>query len=830
MEDVPPSYETATTRDYWAIIARYITSSDLCAASLVSRRWCEIFTPRLWGNPASHFGIENDAVYVALTRFKRTLKWARLSVRQLTHTIHLPPAQSELYDGPHPEWLREILESLPHLQTLIVSELPFFDHSSLLALRYFNDRPQPSLGNAFPTYRLRLLDASRCINTTSASLADALGHFPHLVYLDLSSTLGARDSSVLSTLRFIYDLQILKLRSLGLKDTDLVVLSTAIGTRVRSLDLRNNLLTDNSARTLLNFCFRGPMRIDQAGHRRRAASGADEDWPFGSSPRPPMDYLDELEGPDLDMCLIKRLTEGFVSRLPIEDVPEAGITHLYIANNQLTVQGLASLVKSTRLHVLDAGSVKIADVVGTPLATSSPTDFRDRYTALPGAEKLIPVLASYAYSRLTYLRIHHAVVTGNAPLKEATDSRAKLPSELGPGVFGYELDATEPVFELSAEGESRTELPGDCIHIAISAPPLGEKPHLTNEEQLQTGVRRASIFAPEVVEKSSPLLKPTEFGILNPMSMDGRSSHNTGDDPGSCADGTTSHADGLESTFSNVLARRQRLHSRTSGYHGLEPSMLPKLRTIVLTDVPCKYANRHLIDRLISFICHCAEEAEIANLQASVDEFPVQKDLGRESSHMPNRAHEIFALQHIILEMAPASAVSSALAHPLSPRTPPNSNGKPRFRSKSSTEDADSESFWLAAQNDFSFFGSEECGLPEAEPGLHFPMSSLNEKVVLPTEDMQEATLPILQPYMNYPHQHAVEFDVIAELSKFRKERKRAYEAARQDRNNMPMPRPNLSVNGYWAGEIKVIRHGPGDGSRHGSVDWYRNPFEKGYV
>jgi hypothetical protein len=60
---VPPSYEEATTRDYWTIIAQYIRSSDLCSVSLVSRRWHAIFAPYLWGNPASHFGTENDRVY-----------------------------------------------------------------------------------------------------------------------------------------------------------------------------------------------------------------------------------------------------------------------------------------------------------------------------------------------------------------------------------------------------------------------------------------------------------------------------------------------------------------------------------------------------------------------------------------------------------------------------------------------------------------------------------------------------------------------------------------------------------------------------------------------
>lgn len=63
MDLVPPSYESATDRDAWAIIARYIPSRDLCAASLVCHRWHDLFIPFLWGDPASHFGTENDAVY-----------------------------------------------------------------------------------------------------------------------------------------------------------------------------------------------------------------------------------------------------------------------------------------------------------------------------------------------------------------------------------------------------------------------------------------------------------------------------------------------------------------------------------------------------------------------------------------------------------------------------------------------------------------------------------------------------------------------------------------------------------------------------------------------
>ncbi|EKV08133.1 hypothetical protein PDIG_60500 [Penicillium digitatum PHI26] len=63
MDLIPPSYRSATDRDAWIIIARYIPSSDLYAASLVCHRWHGLFMPFLWGDPASHFGTNNDVVY-----------------------------------------------------------------------------------------------------------------------------------------------------------------------------------------------------------------------------------------------------------------------------------------------------------------------------------------------------------------------------------------------------------------------------------------------------------------------------------------------------------------------------------------------------------------------------------------------------------------------------------------------------------------------------------------------------------------------------------------------------------------------------------------------
>lgn len=63
MEDGLPSYEAAVTKDYWPLVGEYVQSKDLCSVALVSKRLNKIFTSYLWGNPASHFNAQDDAVY-----------------------------------------------------------------------------------------------------------------------------------------------------------------------------------------------------------------------------------------------------------------------------------------------------------------------------------------------------------------------------------------------------------------------------------------------------------------------------------------------------------------------------------------------------------------------------------------------------------------------------------------------------------------------------------------------------------------------------------------------------------------------------------------------
>jgi len=828
MENIPPSYEVAIARNPWRIIAPYIPSAELCALNRVNRRLHQVFAPCLWGNPASHFGTENDRVYVALTRFKRTLKRVRLCVRELTHTLHLPPAQSEIYDGPHPEWLRDVLEHLPNLQSLVVSRLPFFDHMALLALRNSSNGRRSSLEESGPTFSLRLLIASRCQNTTSQGLAEALEHFQNLAFLDLSNTLAARDKSVLSKLRNLPLLQVLKLRNVHLRDEDIDVLAEAIGPRVRTLDVQGNHLTDHSVRALLNTCFQASGATNGLSNGRLHASSnlAVDDWPSGFV-KPDSAVLDEFRDESYDVRFIRRLTSGIISRLPYEDMPYSGITHLYIAENNLTVEGLISLVRSRKLHVLDIGSLNHGAILNKPRpssSTSTPHPHDDnRFVRIPGIEKLTLSLGEFA-EEMTSLRLHHAIITEDVPAKvhkalatcelsSEDTARQELeaaipppPAELDAALHG--LGAKPPLYELEPrEPVPRFELPGDSCHVVVSRP-SGKKLSLTKEES-QPEAQRVGDFAPKMVEQTSdddhvsPVLTATGLGTMA-QAVNGVASSS----PIKSAEERTQafgvSEDNVKMQLALINKQRQELRSDRLGKpHGLIPGMVANLRTLTLTDVPSYARSPRIIEALIRFIKDCASERELATLQARLEPRELRKPGERASKHERHTAREIFALRHIVLEMIPA-------VHPLSPQ----SAQTPGFskNTKSSTEDPDSEAFWSAAENDFTFFDDdEECGLPSIETDSYVPYSASSEKIIMPTDGSPVDKLSTLQR----PAYKEASMDVVQELAKFRKDRKAAYEDA--------VKRGVQHVDGYWPGEVKVVRgHHFG-----GKTDYYGNHFEK---
>ncbi|KAL8650816.1 MAG: hypothetical protein Q9210_003600 [Variospora velana] len=809
MDDVPPSYETATRREYWPTIARYVHSpDDLCSASRVCKEWHRTYAPLLWGNPASHFGTENDRVYVALTRFRRHLRRVRLSVRALTHTLHLPPAHADTYNrpgGPRPDWLLDILLKLPKLQSLLVSQLPFFDHASLLSLRTYGNNASAD-EKIRPSFFLRLLVAKECTNTTARSLADGLSAFPHLVFLDLSRTSGARDPGVLSKLQHMESLQIVKLCGMKLRDDDIDRLAQAIGVRVRSLDVRNNLITDRSLRTLLESCFPSLEDIIRSGDaRHRGLSGAAEEDCSSGVLRPNPAVLDEFRDESFDRRYFRRLTHGPVSRLPSEDQPHAGITHLYIADNLLTLDGISSLVKSARLHVLDVGAMKPAKHTHRPSsATSSSTSsYQDGKFDLPDVEKLSHSLAKYAGQDLTSLRLEHGVVTQSSSFSE--DERNRGTHELESDVTHHELDVAAPAYELLVNQDDQLRLPGDYVHLDGSHN-VGTKMEQEPSPPLQARHYNVGV-AEAVVGDRNPIMENVQVtqGISS-------SQHTRGRNPelarGQVATPPRKSSQLAQSTISKQFPDVR--SSQDSRPHALLPGMLPRLRSLTLTDVPCYDQSGKVVNALIQFIRYCASEVARANQQLKLG----SKDLGSTRTLCNGRlsarqaVHEIFALRTITLEMSSPEVFRPTQPQSGSCRTSRTTTA----RTKSSTEDADSEAFWAAQEHDFSFFDED----PTFESDSRLPMLTSAKKSELPSAaGSSSSALPTpQQPFKADPVR-----DVVQELVKFRKERKAAYETA--------LKQGHETVEGYWPGEVKVVRQSR---EKSATVDYYGNHFKNSYI
>lgn len=835
MEAAPPTYEKATLVDRWDIVARYTPSNDLCSAALVCSAWHSTFVPHLWGNPASHFGIENDRVYVALTKFKRTLQTARLLVRSLTHTLHLPPAHAELYNGPHADWLRDALERLPNLQSLIVRGLPFFDHSALYALKYkrakeSNEDDLPngaiempgSAGFAFqrpvdfiPSFGLRLLDASRCPNITSNGLAQALARFEGLLYLDLSFTYPARDTVVLHTLRRLLGLQVLKVRGISLTDEALLVLVRAIGRRVRSLDIRDNQISDRGVRTLLDECFLGNASagsIVDAGRRSPAL------LPYIGA-----EMLRIYQGEDFEGFLRSSFTGRFVGRLAIEDVPEGGITHLYISGNDLSVEGVSGLIRSGRLHVLDTQSV--ASQFGRNLSQLQ-YDGSDPDMTVPGVEKLTPVMSKYAGSTMTFLRIDHSIVTKDAPsmhMDEIVQGRVELGDTALPDLprDAAELGATPfrpETFELPDVQTPRFELPGDPMQFVVSpaADPPVYRTHSEEESAVNAnGPRRGSALAPEVVDTLT-----AEFHHTNPFSpvstLDDGTLRNwistmTPVSPTTPLLPTSSESELLRPstrprTYSSVAdERKARLNAHMATEHNLHPAMLPRLSTLMLTDIPPTSTSKEMSDRIIRFIKQCAEEAWFAQSQAKLD-YALPPGRKGHATALKSSTDNIFALKRIVLELAPE--VGTRRSSKASPWQ--------HISTKSMTEDRDSETLWSAAETDFSFFGDEDCSFPSLDYGrFAHSAHSYGMEVDFSNGDHKVAAPPKPAPRPR--------FDTVALLSAFRKERKLAHQRI------TAAGAVDQETEGYWDGVVQVVR--PGNGSRiDEEVDYYGNRFENGYL
>jgi hypothetical protein len=570
----------------------------------------------------------------------------------------------------------------------------------------------------------------------------------------------------------------------------------------------NNHLTDNSARLLLQYCLKEGVIEEHVSRGQR----------------PPIAYTNDVggvntfEAENLVDHLRRKLTEGFIGSLAIEEARDVGITHLYLTNNAMTVEGVSGLLRSQRLQVLDIGM--LACTLSGQLDTSS-----DKMTNLrfPGVAKLGPVLSKYASTKLRYLRVNYGIVTEDAPRQFAVPPpRAELSGDLGrySNPSAHELEAIEsPLPELDSGDNVVVEIAGDSAYpVELPASSPSDLPTIQTSEttipSVSLNVNSGAAYAPEPVfvdqpltrvsplfsksnyasptfsrmhdmaHGSSPWLSPAEGNILAGMNNEivpRRSRHNS------------THY---------VEDRRARLELRQSRENRLHPGSLPKMHTLVLTDVPAVTSEKRVITNLIQFIKDAAEEASMAKQRAR-QTYVLPPGRTRAVAEQ-EYARSLFALQRIVLEMAPPQAAPKKI-----------STSWRAYPTKSSTEDADSEAFWEAAKYDFSFFDEEECGLPNAEPGRTMPLAAMSglELAAPATESLEVVRRVEADPEPL--------LDVIGELGNFRRERKAVYI------NLIQMGQVDAEVEGYWPGDITVVRKPVN--SDAGELDCYGNRYEAGW-
>jgi hypothetical protein len=780
---------------------------------------------------------------VSLTRFKRLLTKARCDVRKLAHTLHIPPAQPEFYGGPQAGWLRDILDRLPQLQALIVSNLSFFDHQCIQGIQTSTKTPLRSPMK----YHLRLLIASECENTTAYSLATALSQFPELMYLDISGAQGSRSPYVLNQIGNLTELRVLKLRKCGLRDEDLEYLQ--FSKNLRSLDVSHNLLTERGISKLL-----GLIPVDIMVPRTDLLSARD----MSSGRRSSGINLHVRALPeDLENFVLKRLTSGVDGHIQVEDCLPSVFTNLSVASNYLTIDGLNRIIRHPTLRIMDCGLLNLSERSFELLSPRSPASSGSRrFSDPPEAEILNPALFCDSFRNLTSLRISHTIITGypflgkEIPISEqcfelhSEDLRFELDSKEVqiPGTL-FEMEDTSKSITPEPEAEPKPEPPREVPESspppkAESEPELADKldpetlgEDTTKEEEvhasfespddvavqiqkaLNTSNKRemnhintlpSQINATNFTDPIDPIspLSPTEetpnlVRRVIPPRISVSSPHKNGltSHPvysgGSLPDGPEKFRynysagteapwraleqrpkpSGMRELIEEITQRQHRIGARERHPGRFKPSMLPNLKTLILTDVPSKTRRRHIIETLALFLQECAEEEELMRLEMLARHNAVNQKPCLEPT---------VKLHELMLEM-------TSKPEPIfAPRSPHRS---PRHSfTKSSTEDPDSELFMNNSESDFSFFGEDDGGLLISEGRVDRPIM-VDEGLMLDVDDG-----------------HLI--DVISELANFRKEKRRRFETfqrlIRQGCNE------NLNVEiallGHWRGEVKVVR------------------------
>ncbi|TGO24852.1 hypothetical protein BPAE_0093g00130 [Botrytis paeoniae] len=414
MDPLPAYHEL--NKDVATLVAPYLNTSDLYFGCLVNSHFNGKFGNHLWANPFRDLAQRKEPCdpgvvsrfFLASTKLDlETLKRVRILDLRALHEIRRDRAQTKdcVVFGPNlkPEWFFKFFKNFPDLNCILLAPTCSEDYGVITGA----DLPDDYNGASHPEF----LSAAGC-NTFNYSRILNHSITKNLIYLDASETARSTNWRAMFTIQNLPKLRILKLRGLRLTDTMLPPIVTNSRGQIWSLDLRDNLLTDNVIYPLIRGCFLGRLPDYKHGPLRATDDDLFEDPPIyrevsessDSSPttittlRP--DSIHEVESSRHGINILER-------RNNVEDnlLLVTGLTHLYISNNKLTALAPKILLASTNsLQVLDIGSTR----PNPPIGAGSGIDTHAQ-------EHSIPYLSRKWQPRLEILRIHHSIVTHQPP-------------------------------------------------------------------------------------------------------------------------------------------------------------------------------------------------------------------------------------------------------------------------------------------------------------------------------------------------------------------------------------------------------------------------------
>ncbi|KPM45594.1 hypothetical protein AK830_g868 [Neonectria ditissima] len=437
-----PSYHEATARPDWLhLVAPFVVPSDYPALCLVGRHFWHVFAPRLWLNvfmSARQAGLQSGDDLAWWFKFVLNgLEHTEPKTRALVRVLDAREFAKDSYHFSFGQQERSLNQSfkrammlMPSLTCILLDGQGDLDPGSFLI----------SAGSEPADERLLLLSIANCPYPLPSSFFD----FPRLsglVYLDISGIPGSIWPMIQPSR--LPDLRILKACNREIDDVVLNSLAIGFGTRLWSLDVSRNRLTDAVIDTLVSKCCRQSNLHSEAyfrveGKLDPVQGGTVEHGNFvfieeselsGSFSHPerylvdaPMYMAEQELGPQEyhvfrsdgearikpdSVDAVCKAFSGQHRHLSVDNYRDClGLTHLKLSSNQISSFGIEKLLRASKGHLEELACDSMPAIVPPKTAVRIWPRSAMLYGIL-NAAYFRPVFSS----NLRVLRLHHSLVT-----------------------------------------------------------------------------------------------------------------------------------------------------------------------------------------------------------------------------------------------------------------------------------------------------------------------------------------------------------------------------------------------------------------------------------